>query len=118
MQALLVTIPVTTAHERGDYADLYVNDAQINKSPIEFFPGSSPVEAGEITVATHELYYGDHAVRVETRDALGNLAPEGGITKNLLVDTGPTAPKNLDFDHGDSASVTFTFTPSPELQTP
>ena len=69
-----------------------------------------------ITVTTAPLYYGEHTVRVEVFDYLGNPSPGDPIERAIFVDTGPTPPKNLRFQSQDGTGpVTFSFTPSVEL---
>ena len=72
-----------------------------------------------LTVITAPLYYGEHTVRVETFDYLGNPAPGDPLERMIVVDTGPTPPKNLRFQSQEGTGpVTFTFDPSVELMTP
>lgn len=71
-----------------------------------------------ISVGTPPLYYGLQVVRVETLDYLGNESPDTPAEEAVFLDTGPTAPKSLQFGSQVGAGpVTFSFTESVELST-
>jgi len=69
-----------------------------------------------ITVGTPLLYYGLQTVRVASFDYLGNASPDEPAEVAVFLDTGPTAPKSLQFSAQEGAGpVTFSFTPSVEF---
>ncbi len=121
--------PIAFFPEGSRYESRHLVDAHLSRPHLGVPPAVGHLEgmhlygthlrpAKPIRLVTHPLYHGEHVIQVRVFDYLGNESLDDPAEDIIMIETGPTAPKNLRFHSQDvPGPVTFSFTPSVELQT-